>query len=105
MVDSSVDSINKKTGNSTCPIELQIESGNGIVDTFCRKPTEKGHADLCKEHYKEYLIVTIKKAKLETTSILTVLNYHELLRIQGVPIPAQSPQCKDNEYRLICEKV
>lgn len=88
-----------------CPIELQIESGNSIVDSICGEPTVKGHAGLCEKHYKEYLIVTINKAKLETNSILTVYNYHELLRYQGIAIPQQLVSQKDDEYKTVCEKV
>ncbi len=88
-----------------CPIELQIESGNTIVDTICNEPTEHGHAGLCEKHYQEYLIVTITKANLETTSILTAQNYHELLRFQGVTIPSKLSDQKDIEYRRVCEQV
>lgn len=92
-------------GQQNCPIELQIESGKGIVDSICSEETEKGHGGLCENHYKEYLIVMIAKAKLETNSILSVHNYHELLRYQGIAIPTQSATQKDNEYKDLCEKV
>lgn len=105
MVETSDNLTHSKAGEHNCPIELQIESGNGIVDTICREPTEGGHAGLCKKHYKEYLIVTITKAKLESNSILTVQNFHELLRFQGIIIPAQLPGQKDSDYKVACAKV
>lgn len=104
MAETSDNSTHNKAG-SICPIELQIETGNSIVDTTCNEPTEGGHAGLCKKHYTEYLIVTITKAKLEPNSILTVNNYHELLRYQGIAIPAQLAGQKDSEYKDVCEKV
>lgn len=103
--ETSANLTQNKTGDSKCPIELQISTGNGIVDTICSEPIEAGCAGLCKKHYSEYLVVTITKAKLETKSILSVQNYHELLRFQGIPIPLQSQTQTDSEYKAICEKV
>lgn len=94
--------------NSTtekCPIELQIETANGIVDTVCEKATKKGYAGLCSIHYSEYLVFSIRKANLETLSILTVHNCQELLRFQGIVIPTQSSVQSDNEYKDVCQKV
>lgn len=93
------------TDQRHCPIELQIERGSSIVDTICKEPTEKGQAGLCRKHYTEYLIVTITNAKIETLSILTVHNCQELLRFQGITIPAQSSGQSNDEYKEVCKKV
>ncbi|XP_037033117.1 E3 ubiquitin-protein ligase lubel-like [Bradysia coprophila] len=94
---------NKVSDNNNCQIELQIIKGNSIIDTTCREPTKGGQAGLCEKHYKEFLILAITKSNLETNSILTVTNYHELLRFQGIAIPPRTLNQKEDEYKRICE--
>lgn len=105
MVERSENFPHNKVGNFHCPIELQLETKTGIVDTICKEPIETKHAGLCTKHYTEYLIVTITKAKLETLSILTVHNCQELLRFQGIAIPSQRSTQSDDEYKDVCQKV
>ncbi|KAJ6632971.1 E3 ubiquitin-protein ligase lubel [Pseudolycoriella hygida] len=97
-----IESRQHKNGNVNCPMELQIVTGR---DTVCGHPTKDGEAGLCTIHYHEYLAATIRQAKLETSSILKVQSFCELLRYKGIPVPLKSKDQSDIEYRNVCAQV
>nr|XP_033320964.1 microtubule-associated protein futsch isoform X1 [Megalopta genalis] len=74
-------------GERKCKVQLQKETPTGVVDAVCNSDVVEGHAGLCRIHYIEYLVRTIRKAQLEPLSLLNVDDLETCARRAGLKLP------------------
>lgn len=95
----------KKTTTLKCPISIQKETPNGLVDTRCNSEVPERHAGLCRAHYVEYLALLVAKADIDPLSIFDLTDCVQELRRHGHPLPERGPWDTDEIYKNMCAEV
>ncbi|KAL5281668.1 RNF31 family protein [Megaselia abdita] len=70
-----------------CPIPLQKETPNGLVDTICNGDVPDLHAGLCRNHFIEYLSLLIRENRLDTLPVLEVDDLETIVRRANKRLP------------------
>ncbi|OWF56472.1 uncharacterized protein LOC110446780 [Mizuhopecten yessoensis] len=82
-----------------CPVMEQKELDSRKKDEPCGRDVLKGHAGLCINHYKEYLVGILNKNKADPINILTLDEMKNLLEREEKNIPPQKEGERDTQYR------
>uniref|UniRef100_T1PN93 IBR domain protein n=1 Tax=Musca domestica TaxID=7370 RepID=T1PN93_MUSDO len=88
-----------------CPIPIQKETPNGLVDTKCNSDVPDKHAGMCRTHYVEYLTAKVAKAKIDPLPIFDLTDCVQELRRRGIPLPERGPWDTDEIYKNMCAEV
>ncbi|XP_075149254.1 E3 ubiquitin-protein ligase lubel-like [Haematobia irritans] len=88
-----------------CPIPIQKETPNGLVDTKCKNDVPDKHAGMCRTHYVEYLTAKVAKAKIDPLPIFDLTDCVQELRRRGIPLPDRGPWDTDEIYKNMCAEV
>ncbi|XP_073822708.1 linear Ubiquitin E3 ligase isoform X6 [Musca autumnalis] len=88
-----------------CPIPIQKETPNGLVDTKCNSDVPDQHAGMCRTHYVEYLTAKVAKAKIDPLPIFDLTDCVQELRRRGIPLPERGPWDTDEIYKGMCAEV
>ncbi|XP_060066432.1 uncharacterized protein LOC132546733 [Ylistrum balloti] len=83
----------------TCPVMEQKEMDSHKKDEPCGREVLRGHAGLCVNHYKEYLVGILNKNKADPVNILSVGEMKNLLEREEKNIPVQREGERDGQYR------
>ncbi|KAH8294561.1 hypothetical protein KR044_004107 [Drosophila immigrans] len=88
-----------------CPIPLQKETPQGLVDTFCNGDVSDKHAGMCRTHYVEYLAGKVAKASIDPLPIFDLTDCVQELRRRGIALPERGPWDTDEIYKNMCSEV
>nr|XP_013098715.1 unnamed protein product [Stomoxys calcitrans] len=88
-----------------CPIPIQKETPNGLVDTKCKNDVPEKHAGMCRTHYVEYLTAKVAKANIDPLPIFDLTDCVQELRRRGIPLPDRGPWDTDEIYKTMCAEV
>ncbi|XP_062125239.1 E3 ubiquitin-protein ligase lubel isoform X7 [Drosophila sulfurigaster albostrigata] len=88
-----------------CPIPLQKETPQGLVDTVCNSDVPDKHAGMCRTHYVEYLASKVAKASIDPLPIFDLTDCVQELRRRGIELPERGPWDTDEIYKNMCSKV
>ena len=58
-----------------------------------------------RQHYVEYLVSAVAKAKIDSLPILDLTDCVQELRRRGIPLPERGPSDINEIYRGMCQKV
>ncbi|XP_069114483.1 uncharacterized protein [Argopecten irradians] len=83
----------------TCPVMEQKEIDSSKKDEACGREVLKGHAGLCVNHYKEYLVGILNKNRADPINILMVDEMKNLLEREEKNVPSQKEGERDGHYR------
>ncbi|XP_032592515.1 E3 ubiquitin-protein ligase lubel isoform X5 [Drosophila grimshawi] len=90
---------------SRCPIPLQKETPQGLVDTVCNSDVPEKHAGMCRTHYVEYLAGKVAKASIDPLPIFDLTDCVQELRRRGIALPERGPWDTDEIYKKMCSEV
>ncbi|XP_041448175.1 E3 ubiquitin-protein ligase lubel isoform X2 [Drosophila obscura] len=88
-----------------CPIPLQKETPQGLVDTVCNTEVPDKHAGMCRTHYVEYLAAKVAKAGIDPLPIFDLTDCVQELRRRGIALPERGPWDTDEIYKKMCSEV
>ncbi|XP_034666336.1 E3 ubiquitin-protein ligase lubel isoform X2 [Drosophila subobscura] len=88
-----------------CPIPLQKETPQGLVDTVCNTEVPDKHAGMCRTHYVEYLAAKVAKAGIDPLPIFDLTDCVQELRRRGIALPERGPWDTDEIYKNMCSEV
>ncbi|XP_015035497.2 uncharacterized protein LUBEL isoform X2 [Drosophila pseudoobscura] len=88
-----------------CPIPLQKETPQGLVDTVCNTEVPDKHAGMCRTHYVEYLAAKVAKAGIDPLPIFDLTDCVQELRRRGIALPERGPWDTDEIYKTMCSEV
>ncbi|XP_020810109.1 uncharacterized protein LOC110185544 isoform X1 [Drosophila serrata] len=88
-----------------CPIPLQKETPQGLVDTVCNTEVPDKHAGMCRTHYVEYLASKVAKAGIDPLPIFDLTDCVQELRRRGIALPERGPWDTDEIYKNMCSEV
>ncbi|KAH8251375.1 hypothetical protein KR032_010234 [Drosophila birchii] len=88
-----------------CPIPLQKETPQGLVDTVCNTDVPDKHAGMCRTHYVEYLASKVAKAGIDPLPIFDLTDCVQELRRRGIALPERGPWDTDEIYKNMCSEV
>ncbi|KAH8402533.1 hypothetical protein KR222_008244 [Zaprionus bogoriensis] len=88
-----------------CPIPLQKETPQGLVDTVCNSDVPDKHAGMCRTHYVEYLAAKVAKASIDPLPIFDLTDCVQELRRRGIALPERGPWDTDEIYKNMCSEV
>ncbi|KAH8375097.1 hypothetical protein KR093_008252, partial [Drosophila rubida] len=88
-----------------CPIPLQKETPQGLVDTVCNSDVPDKHAGMCRIHYVEYLAGKVAKANIDPLPIFDLTDCVQELRRRGIALPERGPWDTDEIYKNMCSEV
>ncbi|KAM8715494.1 hypothetical protein ACLKA7_002532 [Drosophila subpalustris] len=88
-----------------CPIPLQKETPQGLVDTVCSSDVPDKHAGMCRTHYVEYLAGKVAKASIDPLPIFDLTDCVQELRRRGIALPERGPWDTDEIYKKMCSEV
>jgi len=74
-----------------CRVQVQKDTGDGVVDGNCGEMAAKGQAGYCRIHYVEYLCDLIIDNKLEVVSLMELGEVKAVFTRAGKFIPKQRP--------------
>ncbi|SPP85699.1 uncharacterized protein LOC117587520 isoform X2 [Drosophila guanche] len=88
-----------------CPVPLQKETPQGLVDTVCNTEVPDKHAGMCRTHYVEYLAAKVAKAGIDPLPIFDLTDCVQELRRRGIALPERGPWDTDEIYKNMCSEV
>ncbi|XP_030381211.1 microtubule-associated protein futsch isoform X2 [Scaptodrosophila lebanonensis] len=91
--------------SARCPIPLQKETPQGLVDTVCNSEVPEKHAGMCRTHYVEYLAAKVAKAGIDPLPIFDLTDCVQELRRRGIALPERGPWDTDEIYKNMCSEV
>lgn len=77
----------------------QKEIGSQKKDEACGRKVEQGHAGLCVNHYKEFLVGTLNTNKADPVNILSLEEMKRLLEREEKNIPTLKEGERESHYR------
>ncbi|XP_032307338.1 E3 ubiquitin-protein ligase lubel isoform X6 [Drosophila ananassae] len=95
----------KARAQARCPIPLQKETPQGLVDTVCNTEVPDKHAGMCRTHYVEYLAAKVAKAGIDPLPIFDLTDCVQELRRRGIALPERGPWDTDEIYKNMCSEV
>ncbi|XP_016977834.1 E3 ubiquitin-protein ligase lubel isoform X3 [Drosophila rhopaloa] len=98
-------SSSKARAQARCPIPLQKETPQGLVDTVCNTEVPDKHAGMCRTHYVEYLAGKVAKAGIDPLPIFDLTDCVQELRRRGIALPERGPWDTDEIYKTMCSEV
>nr|XP_016942582.1 E3 ubiquitin-protein ligase lubel isoform X5 [Drosophila suzukii] len=98
-------SSSKARAQARCPIPLQKETPQGLVDTVCNTEVPDKHAGMCRTHYVEYLAAKVAKAGIDPLPIFDLTDCVQELRRRGIALPERGPWDTDEIYKGMCSEV
>ncbi|XP_043861722.1 E3 ubiquitin-protein ligase lubel isoform X6 [Drosophila santomea] len=98
-------SSSKARAQARCPIPLQKETPQGLVDTVCNTEVPDKHAGMCRTHYVEYLAAKVAKAGIDPLPIFDLTDCVQELRRRGIALPERGPWDTDEIYKNMCSEV
>ncbi|EDW63596.2 E3 ubiquitin-protein ligase lubel isoform X2 [Drosophila virilis] len=98
-------SSSKARAQARCPIPLQKETPQGLVDTVCNSEVPEKHAGMCRTHYVEYLAAKVAKASIDPLPIFDLTDCVQELRRRGIALPERGPWDTDEIYKNMCSEV
>ncbi|XP_026835451.1 uncharacterized protein LOC6541984 [Drosophila erecta] len=98
-------SSSKARAQARCPIPLQKETPQGLVDTVCNTEVPDKHAGMCRTHYVEYLAGKVAKAGIDPLPIFDLTDCVQELRRRGIALPERGPWDTDEIYKNMCSEV
>ncbi|XP_064553664.1 E3 ubiquitin-protein ligase lubel isoform X2 [Drosophila montana] len=98
-------SSSKARAQARCPIPLQKETPQGLVDTVCNSEVPEKHAGMCRTHYVEYLAGKVAKASIDPLPIFDLTDCVQELRRRGIALPERGPWDTDEIYKNMCSEV
>ncbi|XP_016963903.1 E3 ubiquitin-protein ligase lubel isoform X2 [Drosophila biarmipes] len=98
-------SSSKARAQARCPIPLQKETPQGLVDTVCNTEVPEKHAGMCRTHYVEYLAGKVAKAGIDPLPIFDLTDCVQELRRRGIALPERGPWDTDEIYKGMCSEV
>ncbi|XP_015020574.2 E3 ubiquitin-protein ligase lubel isoform X7 [Drosophila mojavensis] len=98
-------SSSKARAQARCPIPLQKETPQGLVDTVCNSEVPDKHAGMCRTHYVEYLAGKVAKASIDPLPIFDLTDCVQELRRRGIALPERGPWDTDEIYKTMCSEV
>ncbi|ALC38437.1 CG11321 [Drosophila busckii] len=98
-------SSSKARALARCPIPLQKETPQGLVDTVCNSDVPDKHAGMCRTHYVEYLAAKVAKASIDPLPIFDLTDCVQELRRRGIALPERGPWDTDEIYKNMCSEV
>ncbi|XP_043643766.1 LOW QUALITY PROTEIN: E3 ubiquitin-protein ligase lubel [Drosophila teissieri] len=98
-------SSSKARALARCPIPLQKETPQGLVDTVCNTEVPDKHAGMCRTHYVEYLAGKVAKAGIDPLPIFDLTDCVQELRRRGIALPERGPWDTDEIYKNMCSEV
>ena len=84
---------------TTCRVQVQKETPDGMVDGACDEESPAGFAGYCRTHYVEYLCNLVIKEKLEVVSLMEIGEVKAIFNRAGKFIPLQRPG--EYEFRYL----
>ncbi|XP_037958347.1 E3 ubiquitin-protein ligase lubel isoform X2 [Teleopsis dalmanni] len=88
-----------------CPVQVQKETPQGLVDTVCNSDVPENHAGMCRTHYVEYLTAKVAKARIDPLPIFDLTDCVQELRRRGLALPDRGPWDTDEIYKNMCSEV
>ncbi|XP_015033479.3 E3 ubiquitin-protein ligase lubel isoform X3 [Drosophila willistoni] len=104
-VKNEPSSSRKARASAKCPIPLQKETPQGLVDTVCNSEVPDKHAGMCRTHYVEYLAGKVAKAGIDPLPIFDLTDCVQELRRRGIALPERGPWDTDEIYKNMCSEV
>ncbi|XP_023166274.2 uncharacterized protein LOC111596335 isoform X2 [Drosophila hydei] len=104
-LDNEPSSSSKARAQARCPIPLQKETPQGLVDTVCNSEVPDKHAGMCRTHYVEYLAGKVAKASIDPLPIFDLTDCVQELRRRGIALPERGPWDTDEIYKTMCSEV
>ncbi|XP_068140616.1 E3 ubiquitin-protein ligase lubel isoform X2 [Drosophila tropicalis] len=104
-VKNEPSSSRRARASAKCPIPLQKETPQGLVDTVCNSEVPDKHAGMCRTHYVEYLAGKVAKAGIDPLPIFDLTDCVQELRRRGIALPERGPWDTDEIYKNMCSEV
>jgi len=82
-----------------CPVQMQKETANGLVDDVCDEIAPRNYAGYCKVHYTEYLCNLVFRQNVDPVSLLDLGELKQVFARANHFMPKQRPGEYEFQYK------